>query len=81
MKTNKKLASKNEKTKEMIYFLLGTLGILLFILQIFVFESPDGFFGYLVCLFSTLLTILSFIKLYKISKTFRSYLKALLEWL
>lgn len=64
-----------------LFLFLGILGIVLFILQIFVFASPDGFIGYLVCLFSTLLTIISFIKLYQVSKKFREFIECLLELL
>lgn len=64
--------------KKWLFLFLGILGIVLFILQIFILEWPDGFIGYLVCLFSVLLTILSFIKLYQISKTFRGFIKCLL---
>ncbi len=67
--------------KKWLFLFLGILGIVLFILQIFVFASPDGFIGYLVCLFSTLLTIISFLKIYHVSKTFRGFIKFLLELL
>lgn len=65
--------------KKWLFLFLGVLGIVLFILQIFILEWPDGFIGYLVCLFSVLLTIISFIKLYQVSKTFRGFIKCLLE--
>lgn len=65
--------------KKWLFLFLGILGIVLFNLQVFVFESPDGFIGYLVCLFSVLLTIISFIKLYQVSKTFREVLINILE--
>lgn len=67
--------------KKWLFLFLGIVGIVLFNLQVFVFESPDGFIGYLVCLFSVLLTIISFIKLYQLSKTFREVLKTILEML
>lgn len=67
--------------KKWLFLFLGIVGIALFNLQVFVFESPDGFIGYLVCLFSVLLTIISFIKLYQLSKTFREVLKNILEML
>lgn len=67
--------------KKGLLLFLGILGIVFFILQIFVFESPDGFIGYLVCLFSILLSLISFIKLFQISKTFREFIKSLLEFL
>ena len=67
--------------KKWLFLFLGIVGIVLFNLQVFVFESPDGFIGYLVCLFSALLTIISFIKLYQVSKTFRGFIKNILEML
>lgn len=60
--------------KKWLFLFLGLIGIVLFILQIFVFEYPDGFTGYLVCL----LTIISFIKLFRLSKSFRKFLKEIL---
>lgn len=66
--------------KKWLFLFLGIVGIVLFNLQVFVFESPDGFIGYLVCLFSVLLTIISFIKLEcQVSNKFREVLKNLLE--
>lgn len=65
--------------KKWLFLFLGIVGIVLFNLQVFVFESLDGFIGYLVCLFSVLLTIISFIKLYQVSKTFREVLINILE--
>lgn len=67
--------------KKWLFLFLGIVGIVLFNLQVFVFENPDGFIGYLVCLFSVLLTIINFIKLYQVSKTFREVLKNILEML
>ena len=81
MKPKPKSKWNNEKNKQILFLLLGSLGIILFILQIFVFESHNGLIGYLVCLFSMLLTIISFIKLFKISKKFRATLETLLELL
>lgn len=60
--------------KKWLYLFLGILGIVMFVLQIFAFESLDGFINYLVCLFSILLTVISFIKLYQVSKIFREFL-------
>lgn len=63
------------------WLFLGLMGISIFILQVFVFESPDEFIGYLLCMFCFILTICSFIKLFKISKTFHEFLKDFLELL
>lgn len=65
--------------KKRIYALTGGLGILIFILQIFVFQSPDGILGYFICLFSVLLTIISSIRLYQLSPRFREIIKWILE--
>lgn len=67
--------------KKWLYLFLGILGIVMFVLQIFAFESLDGFINYLVCLFSILLTVISFIKLYQVSKIFREFLHGILELL
>ena len=75
-----KKAILNKMKKGLLLF-LGILGILLFFLQIFVFEKPNGFIGYLICNFSILLTIVSFIKLFQISKTFRHVLTEILDLL
>lgn len=57
------------------------LGISIFILQLFVFESPDGFFGFLLCLISIYLMIGSIIKLCKLSKNIKNSVLDILDLL
>lgn len=54
-----------------ILFVLGLLG---FILQIFIFEAPNGFLGFILCLLNIYLIIGSVVKLCKLSKKFKSTL-------
>lgn len=51
--------------------LLG-LGLLIFILQLFVFEAPNGILGFIICLSSIYLIMGSIIKLCKLSKRFKN---------
>ena len=67
--------------KKIGYLFLGLVGILIFILQVFVFESPDGFLGYIVCLTSMLITVISLIRLCQISKSFCAFFKELIDLL
>lgn len=60
---------------------LLVMGLLIFILQLFVFEYPDGFLGFIVCLISIYLILGSILRLCKISKTFKSYLLDFLDLL
>ena len=67
--------------KNKIYALLIVIGITIFNLQIVVFQTPNGFLGYLLCLFSTLTIILTSIKLFQNSKRFQEFIKIILEML
>ncbi|MCM1082059.1 MAG: hypothetical protein NC393_13960 [Clostridium sp.] len=61
---------KNKK-QVVLYIVLLLTGLLMIILQAFVFEAPDGFLGFLVCLVSVWLILGSVIKLCKLSGSFR----------
>ncbi len=67
--------------RKWLFLFLGLMGIVFFVLQVFVLEYLDGFIGYLVCTFSVFLTIISFIKLFQISKLFRKFLTEFLDLL
>lgn len=71
------------KRKNKIILCIGlfALGLLSFILQVFVFEAPDGILGFLLCLISIYLMLGSVIKLCKLSKRFSSSLIAALDLL
>lgn len=76
-KKRRKVTKKNNKI--LFYFALLILGISLFYLQLFVWEAPDGTFGFLLCLFSIYLMIGSVIQLCKLSKTFSKTLFAIFD--
>ena len=67
------------KKKIIIYSLLLSLGLLIFIFQLFVFEAPDGILGFIICLTSIYLIIGSLIMLCKTSPSFKDMLLALIE--
>lgn len=55
--------------------------LLIFHLQIFVLEAPDGIFGFLLCLFSIYLILGSTIYLCKFSEKFKNTLFEILDLL
>jgi len=57
------------------------LGLLSFILQVFVFEAPDGILGFILCLTSIYLMLGSIIKLCKLSQKFKNTLLDTLDLL
>lgn len=57
--------------KIVLYGTLLAVGLLTFILEIFVFQKPDGVLGLLICLTSIYLTIGSIIKLCRLSEKFK----------
>ncbi len=54
--------------------ILLVIGLLSFILQVFVFEAPNGVLGFMLCLLSIYLIIGSIIKLCKLSKKIKNTL-------
>lgn len=60
---------------------LFIVGLLSFILQLFVFEAPNGIFGFLLCLLSIYLIIGSIIKLCKLSQRFKNTLLDVIDLL
>jgi len=54
--------------------ILLVIGLLGFILQLFVFEAPNGILGFLLCVTNIYLIIFSIIKLCKISEKFKNFL-------
>lgn len=61
--------SKNKKI--VFYIALLLLGFAIFILQVFIFQAPNGVFGFLLCLTSIYFILGSIIKLCKMSKLFK----------
>lgn len=60
---------------------LLVVGLLIFILQLFVFEAPNGVLGFILCLASIYLIFGSIIKLCKISGRFKNTLFDVLDLL
>lgn len=60
---------------------LLAIGLIGFILQIFVFEAPNGALGFILCLLNIYLIIGSIIKLCQISKRFKNSLLDILDLL
>lgn len=70
-----------KQTKINICLLLLVLGITIFILQLFVFEAPDGVIGFLLCLTSIYLIIGSIIKLCQLSNIIKGVIFDILDLL
>lgn len=70
-----------KQTKINICLLLLVLGITIFILQLFVFEAPDGVIGFLLCLTSIYLIIGSIIKLCQLSNIIKGAIFDILDLL
>lgn len=68
-----------KQKKIILYSILCVLGIMIFCFQLFVFESPDGVFGFLLCLTSIYLIFGSIYKLCKLSKKFLDFVIAFLD--
>lgn len=60
-----------KKNKLILYAVLLFLGLAAFILEIFVFQKPDGILGFLICIVSIYLIIGSIIRLCVLSEKFR----------
>lgn len=61
----------SEMKQKLIFGILLILGLTIFISQVFIFQAPDGVLGFLICVVSVELIIISLIKLCKLSKQFR----------
>lgn len=69
----------SKKTKIYLCLILLVAGITLFILQLFVFEAPDGVIGFLLCLVSIYLIMGSIYKLCKLSSNIKKFLLDILD--
>lgn len=69
------------KTKINLCVLILILGLASFVLQLFVFEAPDGIIGFLLCLTSIYLMMGSIYKLCKLSANFKNFLLNILDLL
>ena len=70
-----------ERKQTIISIIFLIIGILTFILQLFIFEAPDGILGFTICLISILTIEFSIIKLYKTNKKFKEIFTNLLDML
>lgn len=69
----------SKKNKMFLYSMIGLIGLIIFILQIFVFAYPDGIIGYFLCLFSIYMIFGSIIKLWIISSKFKNSILSFLD--
>ena len=61
-----------KQTKINLCVILLIIGLTSFILQVFVFEAPDGIIGFLLCLISIYLILGSIIKLCQLSSKIKN---------
>lgn len=74
----------SKRNKLVLYGALLLIGLSVFILEIFVFQKPDGILGLIICITSILLIFGSIVKLCRLSPGFEDgFLKTLdiLFWL
>lgn len=74
----------SKKRKLILYGIILFVGLLSFILQIFVYQKPNGVLGFVICTISVLMILVSILKLCILSPKFQnSFLAALdvLTWL
>lgn len=69
----------SKKTKIILYGILLSICLTVFILQIFIFESPDGNLGLLLCMTCAGFITYSTVRLYQLSKSFQSLLKTVID--
>ena len=65
--------------KKIIYGILLMLGLSIFILQLFIFEAPDGVLGFIIFLTSIYMIFGSIIGLCKTNKKFKNNLFTFLD--
>ncbi len=70
-----------KQTKINLCIMLLLIGLLSFILQVFIFEAPDGVIGFLLCLISIYLIIGSLIKLCQLSTNIKTWIFDILDLL
>ena len=69
----------SREKKLMLYGGMLVIGLLVFILEIFVFQKPDGIPGLVICIASILMILGSVIKLCKMSPKFENSFLAVLD--
>lgn len=78
-KNNRKKGNITTKKSIILHLTLLIVALAIFILQIFVFQQPDGFFGMILCIVCILAVLFSTIKLCMISEKFENTFWALVE--
>lgn len=68
-----------KKNKFILYSILLALGLLIFNLEIFILQKPDGVLGFVICIISLYLILGSLIKLCKLSSHFENTFLSLLD--
>ena len=71
----------SKKQKLILYGALLSLSILVFVLEIFVFQKPNGMLGFLICMASIYLSLGSMIKLVILSERFKNEILNLIDLL
>lgn len=68
-----------EKNKFILYFSLFLIALTIFILQIFILESPDGIIGMILCLVCIYMIVGTLIKMCKMNKKFKDIFKKIID--
>ncbi|MBO5111150.1 MAG: hypothetical protein J6D21_10615 [Clostridia bacterium] len=69
------------RKKLLLYGALLLVGLAIFILEIFVFQKPDGTLGLILCLISVAMILGGLIRLCQLSDTFENVFWAILDLL
>lgn len=68
-----------KRNKLILYSILLLVGIISFVLELFVFQKPDGTLGLIICILSIYLILGSIIKLCKLSPKFENTFLSILD--
>ncbi len=60
----------SKRNKLILYSIFLVIGLAVFILEVFVFQKPDGIVGLMICITSILLIFGSIVKLCRLSQKF-----------
>jgi len=66
---------------KVLYLLTFIISFMLFVLQVFVYEYPDGNIGMVVCMILTALMVYSCVRPIQESETFKKFMKELVKFL
>ena len=68
-----------KRNKLILYSILLLVGIISFVLELFIFQKPDGTLGLIICILSIYLILGSIIKLCKLSPKFENTFLSILD--